>query len=87
MAFIGGAVTFIKSAVTFIGKGAVTSVEGAVMFIGGAVTSIGKRGSAIKRSFKTARVKVDNIKGVNKCNLRQQLIIYELKVPSLLIYS
>ena len=72
MAFIGGAVTF---------------VEGAVTFIGGAVTFIGKGGSAIGRSFKTAGVRVGDIKGVNKRNLRRRLIIYELKGPSLLINS
>ena len=48
---------------------------------------IGKGGSAIKRSFKTAKIKVDNIKGVNKRDLRQQLIIYKLKSPLLLINS
>ena len=47
-----------------------TFVEGAVTSIGGAVTSIGKGSSAIGRSFKTARVRVGNIKGVNKYNLR-----------------
>ena len=48
---------------------------------------IGKGGLAIIRLFKTAGVRVGNIKGVNKYNLRQQLIIYELKGPSLLRYS
>jgi len=56
-------------------------------FIGGAMTFIGKRGSAVGRSFKTARVKVGDIKGVNERDLRQRLIIYELKGPLLLIYS
>ena len=79
--------TFIKGAVTFIGKGAVTSVEGAVTFIGGAVTSVSKGGSAVGRSFKTAGVGVDDVKKVNKCNSRQRLIIYELKVPLLSMYS
>ena len=87
VAFVEGAVTFIKGAVIFIGEGAVISIEGVVMFIGGAMMSIDKGGSAIKKSFKTAGVKVDNIKGVNKYNLKQWLIIYKLKVPSLLIYS
>jgi hypothetical protein len=31
---------------------------------------IGKGGLAIKKLFKTARVKVNNIKGVNKYNLK-----------------
>ena len=77
--FVGGAVTSIKGAVSFI-RGAVMSVEEAVTFIG-------EGGSAIKRSFETARVGVDDIKGVNKRNLRQWLIIYELKGPLLSIYS
>ena len=73
MTFIGGAVIFIK---------------GAVIFIRGAVIFIGEGGSAIGRLFKTAKAKVvDNIKGVNKRDLRQQLIIYKLKSPLLLIYS
>ena len=62
---------FIEGAVAFIGEG------GAVTFIGGAVTSveeaiafIGVGGSAIGRLFKIARVKVDNIKRVNKYNLK-----------------
>ena len=61
-------------------KGAVISVKGAVMFVG-------KGGLAIGRSFEIARVKVGDIKGVNKCNLKQWLIIYKLKGPLLLIYS
>ena len=63
---------FIEGAVAFIGKG------GAIIFIGGAITSIeeavafiGEGGSAVGRSFKTARVRVNDIKGVNKHNLRQ----------------
>ena len=87
VAFVGGAVTFIEGAITFIGEGAVTSVEGAITFVGGVVTSIGEGGLAIGRSFKIARVGVDDIKGVNKRNLRRWLIIYKLKVPSLSIYS
>ena len=42
------------------------------------------------RSFKTARARarvVDNVKGVNKRDLRRQLMAYELKGPSLSIYS
>ena len=94
VAFIGGAMTFIEGAVTFMGegavtsvKGAVTSVEGAMTFIGGAVTSVGEGSSAVRRSFKTAGVRVGNVKGVNKRDSRQQLITYKLKGPSLLIYS
>ena len=82
MAFIGGAVTFVEGAVMFVGKGAVTSTEGAVTFIGGAVTSIGEGSLAIGRLFKIARVRVGN-----KRDLRRRLITYELKGPSLLIYS
>ena len=58
-------------------KGAMTSIKGVVLFVGGAVTSveeavtfIGKGGSAIKRLFKTAKIRVDDIKKVNKYNLR-----------------
>jgi len=84
--FIGGAVTSVEGAVTFVG-GAVTSVEGAVMFIGGAVTSVGEESSAVGRLFKTAGVRVGDVKGVNKRDLRRWLIMYELKGPLLLIYS
>jgi hypothetical protein len=94
VAFVGGAVTFVEGAVTFVGggavtsvEGAVTSVEGAVTFIGGAVMSIGEGSSAVGRLFKIARVRVGDVKGVNKRNLRRWLIIYELKGPLLLIYS
>ena len=82
MIFIGGAVTFVEGAITFVG-GAVTSVEGAVTFIG-------KGSSAVVRLFKITRIStrvVDDIKGVNKRNLRQWLITYKLKGPSLLMYS
>ena len=65
-ACVGGAITFIGGAVTFIG---------AITFIGGAVAFIGKGSLAIGgRSFKTARARarvVDNVKGVNKRDLRQ----------------
>ena len=67
---VEGAVTFVGGAVTFVGEGAVTSVEGAVTSIGGAVTFIGKGGSAIGRLFKVAGVRVGNVKGVNKHDLR-----------------
>ena len=77
---------FIKGAVAFIG-GAVIFIKRAIIFIGGAVTFISKGGSAIKKLFKTAGVKVGDIKGVDKCNLKQQLIIYKLKGPLLLIYN
>ena len=62
-AFIGGAVIFIKGAVIFI--------EGAVIFIEGAIIFIGKGGLAVGRLFKIAKVRVNNIKGVNKCDLNQ----------------
>jgi hypothetical protein len=78
VAFIGGAVTFVEGAVTF--------VEGAVTFVEGAVTFVGEGGSAVGGSFKTAGVRVDNV-GVNKRDLRQRLITYELKGPSLSINS
>ena len=49
---------------------------------------IRKGGSAIVRLFKAAKAGIaDNIKGVNRYNLRQQLIIYKLKCPLLLINS
>ena len=67
--FIEGAVIFIGEAIIFI-KRVVIFIRGAVIFIRGAIIFIGKRGLAIKRSFKIARVKVDNIKGVNKYNLK-----------------
>ena len=57
-----------------------TSIKGAVMFIS-------KGSSAVGKSFKTARVEIDEVKGVNKYNLRQQLMTYKLKGPLLLIYS
>jgi len=62
-------------------------IGGAVTFVRGAVTFIGKGGSAIGRLFKTAGVRVGDVKGVNKRNLRRRLITYELKGPLLLIYS
>ena len=73
---------------TFIGR-AVIFIGGAVTFISKTVIFIGKGGSAIGgRLFKTAEAKVvNNIKGVNRYNLRQRLIIYKLKGPLLLINS
>jgi len=69
----------------------VTFIRGAMTFIEGAVTFIGEGGSAIGGgSFKIAGIStrvVDNIKGVNKRNLRRRLITYKLKGPLLLIYS
>ena len=56
-------------------------------FIGRAVTFIGKGGSAVGMLFKTAGVRVGDVKGVNKRDLRQRLIICELKGPLLLINS
>ena len=68
---------------------AVTFIEGAATSVGEAITSVSKRSLFIGGGlFKTARVKVvDNIKEVNKYNLRRWLIIYKLKRPLLLIYS
>ena len=60
--FIGGAVISIKGAVSFIG--------GAVIFIKEAVIFVSEGGLAVGKSFKIARVKVNNVKGVNKYNLR-----------------
>ena len=56
-------------------------------FINRAVTFIGKGSLAIGRSFKTAKVGVDDVEGVNKRDLRRRLIIYELKGPLLSMYS
>ena len=56
-------------AVVFI-EGAVIFIEEAVTFIEGAIIFIGERGSAIERLFKTARVKVGAVKGVNKHDLK-----------------
>jgi hypothetical protein len=73
--------TFVEGAVTFVG-GAVTFVEGAVTFVGEGSLAVGGG------LFKTAGVRVvDNVKGVNKRDLRQRLIIYKLKGPLLLINS
>ena len=47
-----------------------TFVEGAATFIGGAVTFVGEGGLAIGRLFKTAGVRVGDVKGVNKRDLR-----------------
>jgi len=51
-------------------EGAITFIEGAVTSVGGAVTFVGEGGSAIGRLFKTARVGVGAVKGVNKRDLR-----------------
>ena len=66
-----------------------TFIGGAVTFIEGAVTFIGEGSSAVGGGlFKIAGVGVvDDVKGVNKRNSRRRLITYELKGPSLLIYS
>ena len=59
-------------------------IEGAVAFIGkeGAVIFINKGSLAVKgKLFKIAKAKV------NRCNLRQWLIIYKLKGPLILINS
>jgi hypothetical protein len=88
--FVGRAMTFIGGAMTFMG-GAVTFMGGAVTFVGRAMTFIGKESLAVgERLFKTARAGAGvagDIKGVNGCNLRRRLIIYELKSPSFLINS
>ena len=68
-------------------EGAVTFIGGAVTSVGGAVTFVGEGGSAVGRSFETARVGVGAVKGVDKRDLRQRLITYKLKRPSLLMYS
>ena len=85
--FVEGAVIFIGGAVIFIDKEAVMSIKGAVTSIGEAVMSIGKRSLAVEKLFKIAGVKVGDIKGVNKHDLRWRLIIYKLKGPFLLKYS
>jgi hypothetical protein len=56
-------------------------------FVRGSVIFIGEGGSVIRGLFKAARVGVNNIKEVNKHNLRQWLIVYKLKGPLLLINS
>ena len=90
--FIEGAATFIKGAVIFISETmifisrTVTFIGKAVTFINKAMTFIGKGSSAIGRLFKIAETGVVNdIKEANKCDLRQQLMIYKLKGPLLLI--
>jgi len=80
------AITFIEGAITFIGE-AVTFVEGAVMFVEGAIVFVGEGGSAVGRLFKIARVRVGDVKGVNKRNLRRWLMVYKLKGPLVLINS
>ena len=46
-------------------------IGGAVTFIEGAMTFVDEGGSAVGRLFKIAGIRVDNVKGVNKRNLRQ----------------
>ena len=71
----------------FIG-GAITFIEGAMMFVEGAMMFVGEGGLVIGRLFKAAEAGVvDNIKGVNRRDLRWWLIIYKLKGPLLLINS
>jgi hypothetical protein len=84
--FIEGAAMFIEGAIEGAVEGAVEeAVEGVIK---GAVTFIGEGGSAIGRLFKVAGARVvNNIKGVNRRNLRQWLIAYKLKGPLLLINS
>jgi hypothetical protein len=80
------AITFIEGAATFVGE-AVIFVERAVTFVGGAMVFVGEGGSAIGRSFKIAGVRVGDVKGVNKRDLRRWLIAYKLKGPLVLINS
>ena len=69
-------------------EGAMTFIGGAVTFVEVAVTFIGKGSSSIGRLFKAAKARVvDDVKGVNRRNLRQRLMTYKLKGPLLLIYS
>jgi hypothetical protein len=57
-------------------------------FIEGAVAFMGEGSLSIKGLFKAAKARVaDNIKRVNGCDLRRQLIIYKLKGPLVLINS
>ena len=57
-------------------------------FIEGAMAFIGKGSLSIGGLFKAAKAKVaDDIKGVNRRDLRQQLITYKLKGPLLSINS
>jgi len=84
--FVEGAATFIGEAVTFVER-AVAFIGGAITFVRGAVTFVGEGGSAVGRLFKTAGVGVGDVKGVNKRDLERRLITYELKGPSLLMYS
>ena len=48
---------------------------------------VGEGGLAVGRLFKTAGVRVGNVKGVNKRDLRRWLIAYKLKGPSVLMNS
>ena len=53
-------------------EGAIIFIEGAIIFIEGTVIFIGKGNSAVGELFKTAKAEVvDNIKGVNRYDLRQ----------------
>jgi hypothetical protein len=57
-------------------------------FLKGAVIFINKGSLVIGRLFKAVKTKVvNNIKGVIRRDLRQQLIIYKLKSPLVLINS
>ena len=64
-----------------------TFIGGAVTFVGGAVTFVGKGSSAVGRSFETAEAGVVGDIRIDGRNLRRRLMTYELKGPSLLIYS
>ena len=67
-----------------------TFIGGTVTFIKGAMTFISKGSLAVGRLFKIAGISigvVNNIEGVDERDLRRRLIMYELKGPSLLMYS
>src|SRR5882757_1181783 len=84
--FAEGAVTFVGRAVTFVGR-AVTFIGGAVTFVGRAVTFVGKGSSAVGRSFETAEAGVADDIRIDGRNLRQRLMTYELKGPSVSMNS
>jgi hypothetical protein len=67
---------FIRGAVAFIGKG------GTVIFIDKGSLAVGERLSKAARAGV-----VDDIKGVDRRNLRQQLMMYKLKSPLVLMNS
>ena len=94
--FIEGAVTFIEGAVTFIG-GVLTFIGGAVTFVGKESSAVGggsfetagaRAGAGVANDIEGADGRDSGRqKGVDRRNPRRWLIAYELKGPSLLIYS